>query len=103
MEDAGVTGELRHNRHTVHRRGYRHHCRDAPVLGTNPNDVATGVGDPPQHYAFGIDAGQLPGGGYCRVIILALPRRPHKLAGRPTGRRETAVVEQHQAIRNGTK
>ena len=72
MEHAGVASELRHHRRTVHGRGHRHQCRDAPVVGGNPNDMTAGIGDPPQHYAFGIDPRQPPGGGDGRVIVLAL-------------------------------
>ena len=72
LEYAGVAGKLRQHRHTVHRRGHRHHCRDAAVLGGDADDMTAGERDPPQHDALRIDAGQPPGGSDCRVIVLAL-------------------------------
>ena len=72
LEYARVASELRQHRDTVHRRRHRHHCRDAAILGGDANDMTAGEGDPPQHDALGIDAGQLARGGDCRVIVLAL-------------------------------
>ena len=47
MTYAGIAGELRQHRHTVHCRGHRHHCRDAAVLGGDADDVTAGERDPP--------------------------------------------------------
>ena len=72
LEYARVAGKLREYRQTVDRRGHRHHCRDAAILGRDTNDMTAGEGDPPQHDALGVDARQLARGSDCRVIVLAL-------------------------------
>ena len=46
LECTGVASELREHRHTVHRRGHRHHCRDAAVLGGDADDMTAGERDP---------------------------------------------------------
>ena len=98
---AGVAGKLRQHRYTIDRRGQRDHRRDARRPRRRRERHDRRKRKSPTAQCVRGRRRQLPGGGNCRVVVLALACGRHQLARRPARRAEPAVVEQHHVESGG--